>query len=83
MWPWRPCMAAVMSLDSRAASAAYFAGAVQSGAEAAWVPLLVVVLARALPPTARAVAAASATAAAPAARTVGIPIFTGVRYIGR
>jgi hypothetical protein len=74
-------MAAVMSLDILAASAACLAGAVQSGVEAAGVPLLVVAPAPALPPTVRTVAAASATAADPAARTVGIPIFTGVRYI--
>jgi hypothetical protein len=67
-------MAAVMSLDSLAASAAYFEGAVHSGVEAAGVVLLVV--ARALPPRVRTAAAAIAAAAAPAARTVGIPIFT-------
>jgi hypothetical protein len=47
----------------------------------AMVVLAMVVLAPALPPAARALAAAIATAADPAAHTMGIRIFTGDRYI--
>jgi hypothetical protein len=72
-----------MSFDSLVASAACFAGAVHRGVEAAGVILVaVVVVARALAPMVRTVAAAIATAADPAAHTVGIRVFTGVRYIG-
>jgi hypothetical protein len=76
-------MAAVMSFDSFAASAAYFAGAVHKGVEAVGVtPAVLIMLAPALPPAVRTVATAIATTAGPAAHTVGIRIFTDVRYIG-